>query len=173
MSPETSGSTGTRSAVPHCRRPTCAAGGDPVRQCKAEYARVSGKDRRIIKGQKYTLLSRHDNLALEGRRSLALLLAANKRLNTAYLLKEEFGQLWDYRCDASSRGSGWSPTTLRRHDRAPLGRHRRLLQAREQGLARLRQGLSNKIRVFQRRAYGLRDEEYLRLKVVTRMLPRH
>ena len=30
---------------------------------------------------------------------------------------------------------------------------------------------NNKIRVFQRRAYGLRDEEYLRLKVLTCMLP--
>src|SRR5437660_4947220 len=33
------------------------------------------------------------------------------------------------------------------------------------------EGLNNKIRVFQRRAYGLRDEEYLRLKVLTCMLP--
>ena len=30
--------------------------------------------------------------------------------------------------------------------------------------------LNNKIRVIQRRAYGLRDEEYLRLKVLTCML---
>ena len=59
---------------------------DKVR--KAEYARLSGKDRRFIKGQKYTLLSRHDNLTLQGKRSLKLLLSANKRLNTAYLLKE-------------------------------------------------------------------------------------
>ena len=28
------------------------------------------------------------------------------------------------------------------------------------------EGLNNKIRVFQRRAYGLRDEEYLRLKIL-------
>ena len=35
---------------------------DKVR--KAEYARLGGKDRRFIKGQKYTLLSRHDNLTL-------------------------------------------------------------------------------------------------------------
>src|SRR6266446_5024178 len=67
---------------------------DKVR--KAEYARLSGKDRRFIKGQKYNLLSRHENLTLEGKRSLKLLLAANKRLNTAYLLKESFGQLWTY-----------------------------------------------------------------------------
>ena len=33
------------------------------------------------------------------------------------------------------------------------------------------EGLNNKIRVLQRRAYGLRDEEYLRLKLLTCMMP--
>jgi transposase len=33
------------------------------------------------------------------------------------------------------------------------------------------EGLNNKIRVMQRRAYGLRDEEYLRLTMLTSMLP--
>jgi hypothetical protein len=33
------------------------------------------------------------------------------------------------------------------------------------------EGLNNKIRVIQRRAYGLRDEEYLRVKILTCMLP--
>ena len=33
------------------------------------------------------------------------------------------------------------------------------------------EGLNNKIRVIQRRAYGQRDENYLRLKVLTCMLP--
>jgi transposase len=33
------------------------------------------------------------------------------------------------------------------------------------------EGLKNKIRVIRRRAYGLRNEEYLRLKVLTCMLP--
>lgn len=46
---------------------------------KGEYARLSGKDRRLIKGQKYTLLAHRENLPLEGRKSLELLLAANKR----------------------------------------------------------------------------------------------
>jgi hypothetical protein len=32
------------------------------------------------------------------------------------------------------------------------------------------EGLNNKIRVIQRRAYGLRDEEYLRLKILTCMV---
>jgi transposase len=74
---------------------------DQVR--KSEYARVSGKQRRFIKGQKYTLLSRKENLTLEGRQALRTLLRANKRLNTAYLLKESFGQLWSYEQEGWAR----------------------------------------------------------------------
>ena len=44
---------------------------DTVR--KSEYARLSGKDRRYIKGQKYTLLSHRENLDLEGKRALKTL----------------------------------------------------------------------------------------------------
>ena len=33
------------------------------------------------------------------------------------------------------------------------------------------EGLNNKIRVILRRAYGLKNEEYFRLKVLTCMLP--
>ena len=64
---------------------------DEVR--KSEYARLSGRQRRYIKGQKYTLLSRRENLSVSGKRALKLLLDANKRLNTAYMLKESFGQI--------------------------------------------------------------------------------
>ena len=74
---------------------------DKVR--KSEYARLGGKARRYIKGQKYTLLSHRENLTLEGRQSLKALLAANKRLHTAYLLKESFGQLWDYEREGWAR----------------------------------------------------------------------
>ena len=51
---------------------------------KSEYRRLSGQDRSYIKGQKYTLLSRRENLTLDGRKALKKLLAANKRLNRAY-----------------------------------------------------------------------------------------
>ncbi|MEO5864232.1 MAG: ISL3 family transposase, partial [Nitrospiraceae bacterium] len=67
---------------------------DTVR--KAESSRLTGEDRRFIKGPKYTRLSHRENLKPDGRRSLRLLRKANKRVNTAYLLKEECGQLWDY-----------------------------------------------------------------------------
>src|SRR5258708_2444620 len=47
---------------------------------KSEYARLSGKDRRFIKGQKYTLLAHRENLSMNGRRALKTLLTANKLL---------------------------------------------------------------------------------------------
>ena len=49
------------------------------------------------------MLSSRENLTLEGRKSLKLLLPANKRLNTAYVLKESFGQLWGYRSEVWAR----------------------------------------------------------------------
>ena len=74
---------------------------DAVR--KREYARLSGKKREFIKGQKYTLLSRRENLTLDGRVALKKLLKANKRLNIAYLLKESFSQLWEYQKEGWAR----------------------------------------------------------------------
>jgi transposase len=40
---------------------------DQVR--KREYARLAGKERRYIKGQKHSLLSRRENLSLKGRKA--------------------------------------------------------------------------------------------------------
>ena len=59
--------------------------------CKSEYVQLSGKERRYIKGRKYTLLSHRESLDLDGRKTLKTLLVANKRLNTAYLLEESVG----------------------------------------------------------------------------------
>ncbi len=55
--------------APSRRRPRPGGG-------TSEYARLSGKDRRFIKGQKYTLLSHQENLTLQARRALKTLLAA-------------------------------------------------------------------------------------------------
>ena len=153
---------------------------DKVR--KAEYARLSGKDRRFIKGQKYTLLSRHDNLTLQGKRSLKLLLSANKRLNTAYLLKESFGQLWDYGREGWARRffDNWR-ASLKWQRLEPYEHFAEMIDRHWDGIAAycipqnkvslgFVEGLNNKIRVIQHRAYGLRHEDYLRLKVLTSML---
>jgi len=154
---------------------------DKVR--KREYARVTGKDRRFIKGQKYTLLAHREHLTLEGRQALKLLLAANKRLHTAYLLKESFGQLWDYRRAAWARRffAQWRGA-LKWQRLKPYEEFAAMIERHWDGIAAycapenkvslgFVEGLNNKIRVLQRRAYGLRDPEYLRLKVLTCMLP--
>jgi transposase len=155
---------------------------DEVR--KSEYARLSGAQRRYIKGQKYTLLSRRENLSLSGKRALKTLLEANKRLNTAYMLKESFGQLWDYEREASARKffDNWR-ASLKWQRLESYEKFAEMIDKHWDGIAAyckpenkvvslgFVEGLNNKIRVIQRRAYGLRDEKYLRLKILTCMLP--
>jgi transposase len=155
---------------------------DEVR--KNEYARLSGRQRRYIKGQKYTLLSRWENLTLSGKRALRLLLNANKRLNTAYMLKESFGQLWDYEREPWARKffDNWRASLkwqrLKSYEAFAdmIDKHWHGIAAyckpenKEVSLGFV-EGLNNKIRVIQRRTYGLRDEQYLRLKILTCMLP--
>ena len=150
---------------------------------KAEYARLQGKQRQFIKGQKYTLFSHPQNLSGTARKNLKLLLAANKRLNTAYVLKESFGQLWDYNREAWARKffENWRGS-LKWQRLKPYEKFADMIERHWDGIAAYCQpenkvalgfveGLNNKIRVLQRRAYGLRDAEYLRLKVLTCMLP--
>ncbi|MGH8611513.1 MAG: ISL3 family transposase [Gammaproteobacteria bacterium] len=151
---------------------------------KSEYARLEGKPRTFIKGQKYTLLSHPQNLTGSARKNLKLLLAANKRLNTAYLLKESFAQLWDYRSEAWARKffENWR-AQLKWQRLKPYEKFAAMIERHWDGIAAyckpenkvslgFVEGLNNKIRVIQRRAYGLRDEQYLRLKVLTCMLPK-
>jgi len=155
---------------------------DKVR--KQEYARLTGDRRKFIKGQKYVLLSHRENLSPEGKQSLRLLLAANKRLNTAYILRESFDQLWSYRSEVWARKffDNWK-AQLRWQRLAPYEKFAEMIEKHWDGIAAYCQpenkvalgfveGLNNKIRVIQRRAYGLRDEEYLKLKILTSGLPR-
>lgn len=153
---------------------------DTVR--KAESARLTGKDRRVIKGQQDTRLSHRENRTTEGRRSLKLLLKANRRWSTAYLLKEEFGQLWDYEREGWARRffEHWR-ASLKWQRLKPYEQFAEMIDRHGDGIAAyckpenkvalgFVEGLNNTIRVIQRRSYGLRDEEYLRLKVLTCML---
>lgn len=155
---------------------------DKVR--KTEYKRLTERaDRKFIKGQKYVLLSHRENLAPEKRRRLETLLAANTRLNKAYLLKEAFGQLWEY------RRAGWARrffdhwcASLKWQRLKPFEEFAALIERHWDGIAAFCrpenkislgfvEGLNNKVRVIQRRSYGIRDEEYLRLKILTCTLP--
>ncbi len=154
---------------------------DDVR--RAEYKRLSGQDRSYIKGQRYTLLSRRENLSLDGRQALAKLLKANRRLNTAYVLKESFGQLWEYKTERGARAffERWK-ASLRWQRLKPYQKFAKMIETHWEGIASychpenkvslgLVEGLNNKIRVLQRKAYGYRDEDYLKLKIIAAFLP--
>jgi len=155
---------------------------DKVR--REEYKRVTGEERKFIKGQRYTLLSHWENLTLEGRQALKKLLAANKRIQTAYLLKEEFGQLWDYQSESWARKffDNWKQQ-LKWQRLKPFEKFGMMIEKHWYGIVSychpnnkvklgFVEGLNNKIRVIQRRAYGYRDEEYLKLKILTSSLPK-
>ena len=151
---------------------------------KSEYKRLQGNARRFIKGQKYTLLTSRENLSREGRESLDLLFKANRRLNKAYLLKEQFGQLWEYADPAEARRFFNKWKSALRWQRLPsyvkfaalIDRHWDgiVSYCEEENKVPLGfvEGLNNKVRALQRRAYGFQDEEYLRLKILTCMLPK-
>jgi transposase len=144
---------------------------------------VASPRRAFIKGQKYTLLSARANLTLEGRQALRKLLQANRRLQTAYLLKESFGQLWNYRRAGNARRFFENWRAQLRWQRLPsYVKFARMIDRHWDGIAAychpdnkvslgFVEGVNNKVRVIQRRAYGLRDEEYLRLKILTAFLP--
>jgi transposase len=94
------------------------------------------------------LLSRKANVKLDGKRSLQKLLSANKRLNTAYILKEslKWQRLPRFKKFAKMIERHWEGIAMvgnAENDEVSLG---------------FVEGLKNKIRVFQRRSYGLHDK---------------
>ncbi len=112
----------------------------------------------------YTRLSHRENLTLEGRQSLKTLLAAKKRLNTADLLKESFGQLRDDEREGWARRffENWR-ASLKWQRLEPYEKFAQMIDRPWDGIAAYCKP-ENKV-------YGLRDEEYLRLKILTCMLP--
>jgi hypothetical protein len=109
--------------------------------------------------------------------------SSQKRLNTAYVLKESFGQLWSYEREGWARRffENWR-ASLKWQRLTPYEKFAAMIDRHWDGIAAycrpenkvslgFVEGLNNKIRVIQRRAYGLRNEDYLRLKILTCMLP--
>lgn len=155
---------------------------DKVR--KQEYKKLASKEKSYIKGTKYVLLTRKKNLTTKGKQALKELFAANQILQQAYLLKETFDQLWEYRKEGWARRffDNWKDALVG-EEMEPLRKFAVLVESHWDGImayCRLEdkvalgyvEGLNNKVRVLQRRAYGLNDDEYLRLKVLTCSLPK-
>jgi transposase len=72
---------------------------DEVR--RAEFFRQGGRQRELVKGKRWLLLSRWVNLNTEKKRQLNQLFGLNRRMLKAYLLKESLSRLWDYRYEGA------------------------------------------------------------------------
>lgn len=155
---------------------------DQVR--RQEYSRLTGPNRRYIKGQRFTLLSRWSHLTLKGRTALKLLFKVNKRLSKAYIHTESFGHLWDFQHPAWARkfffnwceGLKWQRLEPFRKFAWMIAKHWDGIEAycllKEKVPMGFVEGFNNQIRALQQRAFGYRDEEYFRLKILTCMLPK-
>ena len=154
---------------------------DEVR--RNEYVRLNGKERKFIKGQRYNLLAKRGTLSRKGREELEQTFKANKRLYTAYLLKEDFDRLWSY-TSPTWMGKFWKSWKdgLKWKRLEPFQKVVKLVESHWEGIVSwckpenriplgFVEGLNSRIRKIQAQGYGYRDLDHLDLKILTCMLP--
>jgi transposase len=148
---------------------------------KAELRKTLGRFRRTLSGKKFLLLKRRARVRGRAREALDTILAASPRLQKAYLLKESFGHLWDYtyRGCALRFWEEWK-AHLKWSRLKPYRKFVRLVERHLDGILafcekKISLGYiesSNlKARNVIRRAYGYRDKEYMKLKVIQACTP--
>lgn len=148
---------------------------DRVRVDEANRLREDKKARKVVKSSRWLLLRNRKNLKQDQRVQLSELLAANRRLMTVYVLKDDLKHLWDYRYEGAARRfwKQWYHRAIRsRID--PLKKFARKLRDYIEDIfthcqyplhTGLLEGINNKIKVIKRMAYGYRDDEYFFLKI--------
>ena len=134
--------------------------------------------KQVLKGTRWLLLKNPENLDAEKdeKRRLEEALALNKPLATAYYLKEDLRRFWEQpgKRFATAFLDGW----IRRAEASGI----RILQQMGKTLAGHRSGLlayydamitsgpmegtNNKIKTMKRQAYGFRDQEFFKLKIL-------
>ncbi|MBN5090827.1 ISL3 family transposase, partial [Stenotrophomonas maltophilia] len=148
---------------------------DRVRVDEANRLRQDKPARRVVKTSRWLLLRNRQNVPADQRVKLKELLAANKALLTAYVLKDDLKQLWRYRSQAwaAKAWKSWRQRALRSR-LEPLRTFVRRLQPYLAGIlahcrwplgTNLVEGINNKIKVIKRVAYGYRDDAYFFLKI--------
>lgn len=131
--------------------------------------------RKVVKSARWLLLRNRKNLKHDQRVKLKELLAANRRLLTVYVLKDDLKHMWDYRHQTWARKfwKQWYNRAMRSRIE-PLKKFARNLKSYIEGIfshcqyplnTGLLEGINNKIKVIKRMAYGYRDDEYFFLKI--------
>jgi transposase len=142
---------------------------------RAEFFRHGGALRGVLRGKRWLLLRRWANLEPDDRRTVNDLLALNRRLAKAYLLKEQLAHLWDYRYEGAALRFLLAWLGALRWQRLPaFQKVARLLVRHLDGILAychekvpfgMVEAINGNIRALLRRGRGYRDHEYLLLKV--------
>ena len=159
-----------------------------IEELRREYHNcLDEKDRKIIKGKRYLLLRNESNLKEKQYIELQELLNLNTPLTTAYILKEDLRTLWDFKSIdmAEEFLDEWikkakktaiqqlktMASTLENHKEGIFNYFKHKITKGKligKGITTGRlEGINNKIKQMLRASYGLRDEEYLKLKILT------
>jgi len=140
---------------------------DEVRADEARRMRAAGHAP-VLKHSRWCLLKRPENLSERQGSKLGELLRFNLRTVRAYLLKEEFQQLWDYVASswAGTFLDGWLTKVMRsriepmKKVATTLRKHRELIlnwfKARGEISAGIVEGQNYNVKLLMRRSYGIR-----------------
>ena len=142
------------------------------------YHRVNDKQKRVLKGVRWLLLKIAENLEPERNEKARLkeALRLNKPLALAYYMKEDLRRFWEQpgKRYATLFLDGW----IRRAKASGvnmLQRMARTLDSHRDGLLAYYsypistgplEGTNNKIKTMKRQAYGFRDHEFFKLKIL-------
>jgi transposase len=142
------------------------------------YHQATQEGKEVLKGVRWLLVKRPENLDPERRERERLqeALQVNESLATAYYLKEELGEFWEQDDEdeataflldwlARAEASGIKilvglAKTLRKHATGLLAYYEYPISTGPL------EGTNNKIKTMQRQAYGYRDQEFFRLKIL-------
>jgi transposase len=143
------------------------------------YAQLSSEpERKVLKGTRWLLLKNPENLNPEKneRERLEEALALNAPLATAYYLKEDLRQIWQQANQRAARRvlRDWV-ARARASGVRMLGQFAATLEEYQEGILAYYQyristgpleGTNNKIKTMKRQAYGFRDHEFFKLKIL-------
>lgn len=142
------------------------------------YWEATHEHRQVLKGVRWLLLKRPENLDARRRERERLeeALRLNQPLATAYYLKEELAEFWeqDDEEEAEAFLSDWIARAEASGVRM-LSRFAQTLRTHALGLLAYYvypistgplEGTNNKIKTMKRQAYGFRDAEFLKLKIL-------
>jgi len=146
-----------------------------------ELRRAAKRFRHVLAGKKFILLSRQAHVRGRARQALNQILQANRRLFKAHMLKESFGHLWSYRSKTWARKffNGWV-AQLKWSRLKPYYRFARMVEKHLDGILSYcdkyislgyLEATNLKVRNLIRRAYGYRDKEYMKLKIIQTCTP--